>query len=171
MDVGLLIVRAVVGLVMAYHGTEKLFGWWGADGLDGAARFFGSQGYRPPRLMAAVAGCTETVGGILLAAGLCTPLAALMLIGTFVNILVLHLPNGLSRRNNGFEYELVLLASTVAIAYTGPGRLSIDRILDFEAYGTAWGSAVLVVGTLSGLAVSASRSTRTPHTGPAREAP
>ncbi|MFI9510347.1 DoxX family protein [Nocardia sp. NPDC052566] len=157
MEVGLLIVRVIVGLVMAYHGTEKLFGWWGADGLDGATRFFTSQGYRPPRLMAAVAGGTETAGGVLLALGLATPLAALMLIGAFVNILLLHLPNGLSRRNNGFEYELVLLAATCCVAFAGPGAWSADAMLDAPWDGMSRGAVVLGVGVLAGLAVSGSR--------------
>lgn len=158
MDLGLLIVRSVVGLIMVYHGTEKLFGWWGADGLSGAARFFASQGYRPPRLMAAVAGSTETAGGLLLAAGLLTPLATLMLIGTFVNIALLHLPNGLSRRNNGFEYELVLLAATCGVAVAGPGAAAVDNWLGTSWPGAAPGGVVIGVGVLSGLAVSATRS-------------
>nr|WP_052477695.1 DoxX family protein [Kibdelosporangium sp. MJ126-NF4]CEL13354.1 Membrane protein, distant similarity to thiosulphate:quinone oxidoreductase DoxD [Kibdelosporangium sp. MJ126-NF4]CTQ99044.1 Membrane protein, distant similarity to thiosulphate:quinone oxidoreductase DoxD [Kibdelosporangium sp. MJ126-NF4] len=169
MEVGLLVVRAVVGLVMAYHGTEKLFGWWGADGLDGAARFFGRQGFRPPRLMAAVAGLTETGGGVLLALGLLTPLAALMLVGTFVNIVVLHLPNGLSRRRNGFEYELVLMAATVCVAFTGPGALAVDAVLGVDFAGAAWGAAVVGLGVVSGLAVSATRAK--PNAGAAGDSP
>lgn len=158
MDVGLLIVRLAVGGVMFFHGTEKLLGWWGGEGLDGAARFFGRQGYRPPRLIAAVAGLTETTAGLLLAAGLLTPLAALMLVGTFVNIVILHLPNGLSRRNNGFEYELVLLAATCAIAFTGPGSIAVDDLLGLGFSGPLWGGALVAAGILSGIAVSATRS-------------
>lgn len=161
MDIGLFIVRVVVGVIMAYHGTEKLFGWWGADGLDGAATFFARQGYRPPRLLAAVAGLAETTGGALLALGLLTPLAALILVGTFVNITLLHLPNGLSRRNNGCEYELVLCGATVAIAFTGPGGYALDAWLGLATGGVGWGTAVLLAGVPAGLLVSLSRNRRT----------
>ncbi|MFD9949517.1 DoxX family protein [Nonomuraea sp. NPDC059023] len=158
MDIGLLILRLAVGLVMVYHGTEKLFGWWGADGLKGAAAFFGRMGYRPPLLMAAVAGLAETAGGLLLAAGALTPLAVLMLAGTFANIVILHLPNGLSRRRNGFEYELVLLAATCCLAFTGPGALAVDALLGLSLAGATWGAVLVGAGLLAGVIVSASRT-------------
>ncbi|MFI6502576.1 DoxX family protein [Nonomuraea typhae] len=166
MDIGLLVLRIVVGLVMAYHGTEKLLGWWGADGLKGAAAFFGRMGYRPPLVIAAVAGLTETMGGLLLAAGALTPLAVLMLAGTFANIVILHLPNGLSRRRNGFEYELVLLAATACVAFTGPGALAVDALYGLALNGAVWGAALVGAGLLAGAAVSASR-TRPISAGPA----
>lgn len=162
MEVGLLIIRVVIGGVMVFHGTEKLFGWWGGEGIAGAADFFGRQGFRPPRMMAAVAGLTETGGGLLLACGALTPLGAVMLVGTFVNILVLHLPNGLSRRRNGFEYELVLLAGTLGIAFAGSGSISVDAAAGLDLSDPRWGWLVLGVGVLSGLAVSATRA-RTPR--------
>ncbi|TCO62759.1 DoxX family protein [Actinocrispum wychmicini] len=156
MDAGLLVIRIVVGLVMAYHGTEKLFGWWGGEGIAGAADFFGRQGYRPPRLMAAVAGLTETAGGLSLATGFLTPLGVAALVGTFVNILVLHLPNGLARRKNGFEYELVLLAATCGTGLAGPGSFALDRLLGLD-FAPVWGIAAVGVGVLSGLGVTATR--------------
>ncbi|MFI6316015.1 DoxX family protein [Nonomuraea sp. NPDC050556] len=158
MDIGLLVIRLAVGLIMAYHGTEKLFGWWGADGLRGAAGFFGRMGYRPPLLIALVAGLSETTGGLLLAAGALTPLAVLILMGTFANIMILHLPNGLSRRNNGFEYELVLASATACLAFTGPGALAADRLLPFSPTGWVWGTALVAAGLLAGAVVSATRS-------------
>ncbi|MFI0374123.1 DoxX family protein [Actinomadura sp. 1N219] len=158
MEAGLLIIRVAVGVIMFYHGTEKLFGWWGGEGVGGAAEFFGRQGYRAPRLTAAVAGLTESAGGLLLAAGLLTPLGAVMLIGVFVNIMILHLPNGLSRRRNGCEYELVLMAATCCIAFTGPGTAAADGALGLDLNGAGWGGAVTAIGVLSGLAVSASRA-------------
>ncbi|MFD9076010.1 DoxX family protein, partial [Streptomyces lasiicapitis] len=110
-DAGLLVLRLAVAVIIVYHGTEKLFGWWGAEGLDGAAAFFARVGYRPPRVMAAVAGLSETAGGVLLALGALTPLATAALIGTFVNILLLHVRRGLSRKHGGVEYDLVLLSA------------------------------------------------------------
>ena len=157
MDEGMLILRLVVGTVMVFHGTEKLFGWWGGEGLSGATQFFERQGFRPPALMAAVAGTTETAAGILLGVGLLTPLACLMLIGTLVNVVALHVRNGLSRRNNGFEYELVLLASTVAVLFTGAGTWSVDRLAGLPALGSGANALILSAGFVSGMAVVASR--------------
>ena len=62
MDAGLLLARVVFGLLMAAHGTQKLFGWFGGYGLAGTGGFFESLGFRPGRLFAAAAGGTEFVG-------------------------------------------------------------------------------------------------------------
>ena len=62
MDAGLLLARMVLGLLMAAHGTQKLFGWFGGYGLAGTGGFFESLGFRPGRLFAAAAGFTEFAG-------------------------------------------------------------------------------------------------------------
>ncbi|QCX82755.1 Putative oxidoreductase MhqP (plasmid) [Streptomyces sp. YIM 121038] len=157
-DAGLCALRLAVAVIITYHGTEKLFGWWGAEGLDGTAAFFARVGYRPPRVMAAVAGLTETAGGVLLALGALTPLATAALIGTFVNILLLHVRNGLSRKRNGFEYELVLLACACCVALAGPGTWSLDELAGVRDDFGPWGWVSVAAGALAGAAVSASRA-------------
>ena len=72
-DIARLVLRVGVGGVMAAHGTQKLFGWFGGGGLTGTAGHLESAGFRPGRLSANTAGVTETAGGMLLAAGLSTP--------------------------------------------------------------------------------------------------
>ncbi|HEY2666447.1 MAG TPA: DoxX family protein, partial [Actinomycetota bacterium] len=67
MNIGLLIVRAVIGLVLVGHGVQKLFGWFGGHGLTTTSQGMGSLGYRPGTLFALVAGATEAGGGLLLA--------------------------------------------------------------------------------------------------------
>ena len=59
MDAGLLLARMVLGLLMAAHGAQKLFGWFGGYGLAGTGGFFESLGFRPGRFFAAAAGFTE----------------------------------------------------------------------------------------------------------------
>jgi len=76
MSFGLLILRLVVGLTMAAHGAQKLFGWFGGYGLAGTGQFFEQLGFRPGRVQAALAGTAELVGGLFLAAGFLTPAAA-----------------------------------------------------------------------------------------------
>ena len=76
MDIGLLVVRALIGLILFGHGAQKLFGWFGGPGLTTAGQGLESVGYRPGTFFAFVAGTTEAGGGLLLALGLLTPLAA-----------------------------------------------------------------------------------------------
>src|SRR3989442_5399065 len=69
MAIGLLLVRLVFGGLMAAHGSQKLFGWFGGYGLIGTGTFFEQLGFRPGRLFAAAAGLTEVLGGVLVAVG------------------------------------------------------------------------------------------------------
>src|SRR6266571_698314 len=79
MDIGLLLLRLAVGLTLAAHGTQKLFGWFGGPGLDAVGQFFVMLGFLPGRRNALMAGLAETGGGVLLALGFLTPLAAALL--------------------------------------------------------------------------------------------
>ena len=64
-SIGLLMLRLVVGLAMAAHGSQKLFGWFGGHGLAGTGGFFEMLGFKPGRLFALAAGATEVLSGIL----------------------------------------------------------------------------------------------------------
>ncbi|CAM3880626.1 DoxD-like family protein [Mesobacillus thioparans] len=98
--------------------------------MKGTGGWFESIGMKPGVTMALFAGLAELVGGILLAAGLLTPLAALMIAGTMVMAIVkVHGPNGLWSTSNGYEYNLTLVAVTIGLALIGPGRYAIDAIL------------------------------------------
>jgi putative oxidoreductase len=156
MNAGLLILRLALAAIMFFHGTTKLFGWWGGEGLDGAARFFASQGFRPPRLLAVVAGGTETAAAILLGIGLLTPIGVAMLTGVLTNVLALHVRNGLDHRRHGFELELAILAGVVAIGLAGPGRWSLDAWLGTPDW--SWlGPVAVLLGIAGGLVVVATR--------------
>jgi putative oxidoreductase len=158
MDAGLLIARTIVGLLFVGHGTQKLFGWWGGGGIDGTAGMFGQLGYRAPRKMAALAGFAETGGGALLAVGLATPLAAAMLIGVMVNAIVaVHLDKGLWVTKGGFEYPLMMSAIATALASTGPGRFSLDRVVGWYPSSRVAALFALGLGVASGLAILATR--------------
>jgi putative oxidoreductase len=153
---GLLILRLAIATVMGFHGTQKLFGWFDGGGLDRAQAFFASQGFRPPRLMAAIAGTTETTGALLAGTGLLTPLAAAMLTGVLANIAALHLRNGLDSRKHGTELELMILAAVTATALAGPGTWSLDHTLHTPA--RPWlGPAAIAAGLLAGLAITTTR--------------
>ncbi|MDX6512403.1 MAG: putative oxidoreductase [Gaiellaceae bacterium] len=148
MSYGLLLLRVVVGLTMAAHGTQKLFGWFGGAGLTGTAGFFENMGFRSARAMAALAGLAET-SGILFALGLATPLAALgIVVVMWTAIWTVHWKNGFFSGGGGYEFNLVLLTVAAAVAAIGPGRFSVDRLIgwDDNISGLWWGVGVLAGG-------------------------
>jgi putative oxidoreductase len=121
-NLGLLIIRLVVGLTFAGHGTQKLFGWFGGAGLKGTAGWLESIGAKPGMLMAILAGAGELVGGLLFAAGVLTPIGAgLIVITMLVSIFTVHGKNGYWATEGGFEYNLVLIAVAIGVALIGPG--------------------------------------------------
>ncbi len=129
-NIGLLIIRLVIGVLFIGHGAQKLFGWFGGYGVKGTGGWFESVGIKPGVTMALLAGLTELIGGILFALGLLTPLAGIMIAGTMVMAIVkVHGPNGVWSTQNGYEYNLTLLAVAIGIALIGPGQYALDAFL------------------------------------------
>jgi putative oxidoreductase len=151
MSVGLLILRLVVGLTMAAHGAQKLFGWFGGYGLQGTGGFLEKLGFVPGRRNALLAGLAEFVGGLLLALGLATPLAAMLIVSVmFVAVATVHVKNGYFNSNQGFEYNLIIVAVSVSIAIIGAGAISLDAALGVHDAGPVWGLAALAAGVAGG---------------------
>ncbi|WP_028390926.1 DoxX family protein [Bacillus cihuensis] len=129
-NIGLLIIRLVIGVLFIGHGAQKLFGWFGGYGLKGTGGWFESIGMKPGVTMALFAGLAELIGGLLFALGLLTPLAGIMIAGTMLMAIVkVHAPNGLWATVNGYEYNLTLLAVAIGIALVGPGQYALDSFL------------------------------------------
>ena len=157
---GLLFLRVVIGLSLAAHGTQKLFGWFEGGGPRVTAGFFGGLGFRPPLAMAITAGLLEAAG-LAFALGFLTPFAALAMASTMVVAIgSVHWRNG-SGPARAAKYNLVLLAVAVAVAGTGPGRFSIDRALGWDGAlsGVWWGVGVVVASIAGGLLVLSTRQT------------
>ncbi|WP_342044779.1 DoxX family protein [Bacillus sp. OTU530] len=126
MDTGLLIIRLVVGILFIGHGAQKLFGWFGGYGLKGTGGWLESIGVKPGVFMAFLAGAGELVGGLLFAAGVFTWAgAALITITMLVAIFTVHGKSGLWSTQNGFEYNLVLIAAAIGVALSGPGAYTL----------------------------------------------
>jgi putative oxidoreductase len=158
---GLLFLRVVIGLSLAAHGAQKLFGWFEGGGPRVTAGFFGGLGFRPPLAMALTAGLSEAAG-LAFALGFLTPFAALAMAATMVVAIgSVHWRNGFWAGKGGYEYNLVLWAVAVAVAGTGPGRFSIDHALGWDGglSGVWWGVGVLVASIAGGLLVLSTRQT------------
>ena len=128
--VAALILRVPVGLILAAHGAQKLFGWFGGHGLAGTAGYMSSIGMEPGYLMAILAGSAEFFGGLALVLGLLTrPAAVVAWFTMLVAIFSVHIGNGLFASNNGYEYALTLLVVLISLAIQGGGYLSLDNSL------------------------------------------
>ncbi len=119
-DVGLLILQVVVGLLIAGHGAQKLFGWLGGPGFTGTTAWIESLGLKPARFWAFVAGASEFFGGLCTALGLLHPFGPLAIIAVMLMAIVLvHAAKGLWAANGGGEYNLVLIAVALCLAWLG----------------------------------------------------
>lgn len=128
-DLGLLLLRLGTGGVLAAHGAQKLFGWFGGHGIEGTGQFMESVGYSPGKASATAAGLAETGGGTLLALGLATPAAGAAAAGGMAGAATVHAPNGFFNQAGGFEYAATLGLAATGLAIAGPGRLSLDHAL------------------------------------------
>jgi putative oxidoreductase len=149
MDFGILLLRAVVGLTLAAHGAQKMFGWFGGHGLDGTGQFMTMLGFQPGRRHALMAGLAEVGAGVLLALGFLTPVgAALGASVMLVAAVTTHVKNGFFNSGGGFEYNLVLGVSALSVAFIGPGIASTDALLGYSLSGALWGTAAVLVAAL-----------------------
>jgi putative oxidoreductase len=156
MSLGLLILRVVIGLTLAGHGAQKLFGWWGGSGMAGWTQVVTKLRIRPAAAWAWVAALSEFGGGLLLAFGLLSPLGSLAIAGAMlVAIATVHWPNGFWSGKRGYEFNLALLASVTAVALTGPGTYSLDQAIGIhppEPLTLVVGIVAVVLGVVGTLA-------------------
>nr|WP_308402100.1 DoxX family protein [Streptomyces shenzhenensis] len=144
-DCGLLLLRLTFGLLMAGHGAQKLFGVFGGSGLAATGRGFDALGYHPGKVFALIGGLSELCGGLGLAVGLLTPLAAAAVIGVMINAMVtVSGAHGLWSQDGGVEYNVAICVVALAIAAIGPGRLALDRFFPWRSGG--WLAAAVALG-------------------------
>lgn len=165
LDLGFMIARILVGLLITAHGAQKLFGWFGGHGLKATADFMGQLGFRPARLFATAAALGEFGSGLLIALGLFGPVGPAILLGVMVVAAIsVHWKNGLFATENGIELPLLYSIAAVRFALTGPGEYSLDAL-----FGLRWASNsgliwfALVLGVLGGAVnLALRRRTRVP---------
>lgn len=126
LDEGLLIIRLVLGIILAAHGVQKLFGWFGGYGIKGTGQWLESIGIKPGPFFAFISGAAEFIGGLFVAAGVYTTVGAwLIILVMLVAVLKVHLKNGFWIGSNGIEYNLLIIAAAVGLLLTGPGSLTL----------------------------------------------
>ena len=130
MSIGILILRLAIGLTLAAHGAQKLFGWFGGYGLTGTGGFLEQLGFVPGRRKALFAGM----------------IVAVMVVAA----VSAHLKHGFFVHNQGYEYTLILAIAALSVAFAGPGPVSLDAVLGWRDAGYGWGLAALVFGLAGG---------------------
>jgi putative oxidoreductase len=165
MNLALLVLHVVVGVLFFAHGAQKLFGWFGGYGIGGTAGFFDQIGLRPGRMHAWAAALAETVGGILLALGLFTPIGAALVIAVMTAaVITVHWEKGPFNTEGGYEFNLTLVAAVFALSGVGPGEWSLDNAFGIGWTGTEWALITLGAGILGGIgAVIQGRAYATSH--------
>ncbi len=166
-DLGLLVLRVTLGLLMAAHGAQHLFGVWGGPGLHGFQQFLENSGpngnptlgfHHYTNILAIANGVVELGGGVMLVVGVLTPIAASGVLGVMIVASLYKLTLGgaglqLFAAKGGIELEAMLGMAAVAVLLAGPGRLSLD-------FGRGWarrphaGSVVwLLIGIAGGVVI------------------
>ncbi len=157
-DLGLLVLRAGLGVVLVAHGLQKLFGWWGGEGLTGFRDALSDVGYQHAGILTYCAAGGEIAAGVLLVLGLFTPLAAAGALAYMVNGLIAGMAGQNSRSfpfflPGGHEYEITLIVAAVTVILVGPGRYGFDAGRGWARRPFIGSFAALVLGIAGGIAV------------------
>ncbi len=130
-----LIARLALGTTVFIHGAQKLFGWFGGYGFEGTMGFLTGQ-VGLPYFLALLVILIESIGALMIIAGVFTRLAAIGIFGLFAIITVkFHAANGFfmnwagNQKGEGIEYFILLLGVALALIVTGGGKASIDASL------------------------------------------
>lgn len=142
-DIGLLIIRVSLGVVVGGHGLQKMFGWFDGGGIDGFAGALGSMGFtRGTTFLSWVTALAEVGGGALLILGLLTPVGASALLGVALNIVYLQRGDAFI---GGWEFPAFFGAIALGLLFSGPGRIAVDVAAPWSRRPVPWGMAGLAM--------------------------
>lgn len=126
MDLGIFVLRVVLGVIFIAHGSQKLFGAFSGPGISGVEGMLKNMGFFAPLFWAWALSVTEALGGLLVLLGvLPRTSAAFIAIAMLVALVKVHLPKGLFMSQGGFEYLLLILAACIMIVLAGGGKFSL----------------------------------------------
>ena len=153
LSAGLLVLRLALGLYMAAHGAQKLFGWFSGYGLNATGEFMVQLGFKQGRAFATLASASEIASGLLVALGFLGPIGpALMISVMIVAMVTVHRKNGLFAAQNGIELPFLYASAGLALGLTGFGRFSLDTIFGLTPlYAPSVAYAALAIGIVGGL--------------------
>ena len=162
-DLGELVLRATTGGLLAGHGAQKLFGWFGGHGFEGTKGWLESMGMQPGDFWAGLAGASEFGGGLLTALGLLHPLGPIAMTGAMLMATTkVHAGKPVWVTSGGAELPLTNIAVALALVLTGPGAFSVDSLLGIKL--PRWIALPALVAVLT--AVLAGLQTSQPPTQP-----
>jgi putative oxidoreductase len=127
-DIGLLLIRGIVGAVFVYHGGQKLFGWWDGPGLAGFAAYLQQLQLPFPAYAAVLAGAAEFFGAVCIISGVGIRIAAVPMMITMASAIYFVHPTAFGLQAQGMEYPLTLGVILAGLLFTGPGRFGLHAI-------------------------------------------
>ncbi|MEB3071374.1 DoxX family membrane protein [[Mycobacterium] vasticus] len=156
-DLGLLILRLGLGILLVAHGLRQLFGWWGGAGLNGFQDSISAAGYQHADILTYAAGGGQIAAGLLLVLGLFTPLAAAGALAYLINGVLAGVSHEQGRfavfLPEGHEFHLMLIVVAVAIVLVGPGRYGLDGDRGWARRPFIGSVASLLLGIAGGVAM------------------
>jgi putative oxidoreductase len=157
LDIGLLLLRLLIGFLLFAHATQKLLGWFHGPGLDRSAVAFEAIGQRPGRLLSLVAGMSELTAGTLLMVGFATPLGAAIAAGTMLvaGTAVSTFSHSPWSERGGGEFPWTIGGVALALAFTGAGEYSLDAVFDVPWFTASEGESALIGAAAAVLALLA----------------
>ncbi|MEU0685799.1 DoxX family protein [Streptomyces uncialis] len=160
MEIGLLVLRLLLGGLLFGHAAQKLFGWFRGHGPDGTGTVFETWGFRPGKPLVVLAALCELTAAASMVTGLLTPLGAAIALGTMLVAGSVNVSKGLWAQSGGYELPLVYGGLAAGLGFTGPGEWSLDHAFGLtELSGAGWGAAAVALGLLTGL-VAVARAAR-----------
>jgi putative oxidoreductase len=162
-DLGLLVLRATTGGLLAGHGAQKLFGWFEGPGFEGFSGFMDSMGLKPGTFWSSAATAGEFGGGVLNALGLFHPLGPMAMMGAMIMATAkVHWGKPIWASAGGAELPMTNAAAALSIALIGPGRISLDRL-----FGIRLPRALVIAAAIAEAAVLARGIMSHPEPSPA----